>query len=35
MEFARHNKISSSTHIRDIADEVEETIEALIWFWSI
>ena len=30
MEFARHNRIASSTHIIGIADEVEEIVEALI-----
>ena len=30
MEFGRHNKVASSMHIRGIANEVEETVEALI-----
>ena len=30
MEFVRHNKIESSTYIGGIADEVEETVEALV-----
>lgn len=30
MEFARHNKIASSTHIRGIADETADSVKAMI-----